>query len=56
MKVIGIISSLRKDGNTQILVESVLEGSKQAGAEIEVYRLNDLKFTWTMLQLKLNCF
>jgi len=42
MKVIGIVGSPRKGGNTEILVESVLEGAKRAGAEIEIYRLNDL--------------
>jgi len=42
MKVIGVIGSPRKGGNTEILVERVLSGAKEAGAEVEIFKLNEL--------------
>lgn len=42
VKVIGIIGSPRKGGNTEILVERVLAGASKAGAEVELFRLNEL--------------
>jgi len=42
MKVVGVVGSPRKGGNTEILVERVLAGAAEAGAETEIYRLNDL--------------
>jgi len=44
MKVVGFIGSPRKNGNTDILVQQVLEGASAAGAETKVFYLNDLKF------------
>jgi len=41
MKIIGIVGSSRKNGNTDILVKKVLEGAKQSGAEVEVLYLSD---------------
>jgi multimeric flavodoxin WrbA len=42
MKVIGITTSPRKGANSQTLVEHVLAGAKENGAEIESIRLCDL--------------
>lgn len=42
MKVIGIVGSPRKGGNTEILIEKVLSGAKEAGAEVEIFKLNEL--------------
>ena len=41
-KILGIIGSPRKNGNTDILVSQVLAGAKSAGAEIEALYLGDL--------------
>ena len=43
-KVVGIVGSPRKNGNSDVLVEAVLDGAKAAGAQTVVYYLNDLKF------------
>ncbi|MFQ6125109.1 MAG: flavodoxin family protein [Candidatus Heimdallarchaeota archaeon] len=43
MKVLGLIGSWRKAGNTECLVKEALLGAKQAGAsELELIRLTDL--------------
>ncbi|TZE82624.1 flavodoxin family protein [Calorimonas adulescens] len=42
MKVIGIVGSPRKGGNTEVLVEKVLSGAKEAGAEVEIFKVNEL--------------
>ncbi|NLG85484.1 MAG: flavodoxin family protein [Firmicutes bacterium] len=42
MKVMGVVGSPRRGGNTEILVETVLAGAAAAGADTEVYRLNEL--------------
>lgn len=42
MKVVGVVGSPRRGGNTEILVETVLAGAAGAGAKTEVYRLNEL--------------
>lgn len=44
MKVLGIIGSPRKNGNTDILVNSVLQGVKEKGFEVEKIYLSDLNF------------
>ncbi|NBI08206.1 flavodoxin family protein [Senegalia massiliensis] len=44
MKVLGIIGSPRKNGNTDILVDSVLQGVKEKGFEVEKIYLSDLDF------------
>ena len=41
MKIIGIVSSPRKGGNSQSLVEHILSGAQDAGATIELIRLCD---------------
>jgi multimeric flavodoxin WrbA len=41
-KVLGIMGSPRKQGNTHAMVLSVLEGAKLSGASTEIILLNDL--------------
>ena len=41
-KVLGVVGSPRKKGNTDTLVASVLEGAQKEGAKTEVVFLNDL--------------
>ncbi len=43
MKVLGVVGSPRKGGNTDILVDEVLRGARDAGAEVEKIFLNDLE-------------
>lgn len=45
MKVLGIVGSPRKGGNTDILVREVLKGASARGAETEIVYLNDLIIT-----------
>ncbi|MCK4436553.1 flavodoxin family protein [bacterium] len=45
MKVLGINGSPRIGGNTDILLDKVLEGAKAKGARIEKVVLNTLKFS-----------
>ncbi len=42
MKVVGIVGSPRAGGNTEILVERVLAGAASAGAETQMFCLNDM--------------
>ena len=42
MKVIGFVGSPRKKGNTTTLVNEVLRGASDAGAETKIYNLNTL--------------
>ena len=43
MKVLGIVCSPRKGGNTGILVQEALAGAKESGAEIELMRICEMK-------------
>jgi multimeric flavodoxin WrbA len=43
MKVLGIYGSPRKGGNTDQLLDKVLEGARSAGAEIRTVYVRDLK-------------
>lgn len=43
MKVLGLIGSYRKLGNTEILVKEALLGAKEGGADIDLVRLPDLE-------------
>lgn len=45
MKVIGIVGSPRKNGNTNILVQQVLEGAAEAGAETRTFILNEMNYS-----------
>ncbi len=42
MKIIGFIASPRKEGNTAWLVNKILEGAKEQGAETQSWYFNDL--------------
>jgi len=42
MKVLGVVGSPRKEGNTDILVDQVLRGARDVGAAVEKVFLNDL--------------
>lgn len=42
-KILGIIGSPRRKGNTHLLVESILKGASDAGAEAEMIFLGDMK-------------
>ena len=44
MKVIGIVGSPRKNGNTETLVQTVLDAAKDKGHATEKFNLNELKF------------
>lgn len=44
MKVLGIVGSNRKKGNTDTLIESALSGVKSTGVEVEKIFLSDYKF------------
>jgi hypothetical protein len=41
MKILGVVASPRKGGNTDVLVDRVLEGAKTTGAEVEKIYLRD---------------
>jgi len=43
LKVLGIVCSPRKEGNTEILVHEVLNGAKEAGSEVEILGISELK-------------
>ena len=45
MKILGIVCSPRKEGNTEILVQEALNAAKDAGAEVELLRISELKIT-----------
>ncbi|MFL0196569.1 flavodoxin family protein [Clostridium sp. WILCCON 0269] len=42
MKVMGFIASPRKEGNTAWIVNEILEGAKEQGAEIQSWYFSDL--------------
>jgi multimeric flavodoxin WrbA len=42
LKVLGIVCSPRKAGNTEILVREALAGAKESGAEVELLRISDM--------------
>jgi multimeric flavodoxin WrbA len=44
-KILGIVGSPRRKGNTHLLVEKILEGGEDAGAETEILFLGDKKIT-----------
>jgi multimeric flavodoxin WrbA len=45
MKAIGIVGSPRKNGNVDTLVQTVLDGAKEAGHQITKYNLNEMKYS-----------
>ena len=42
-KILGIVGSPRKKGNTHVLVSSILDGAREAGWETEILFLGDLQ-------------
>jgi multimeric flavodoxin WrbA len=42
MKVIGFIASPHKEGNTAWIVNKILEGAKEQGAETQAWYFSDL--------------
>lgn len=41
-KILGVVGSPRRNGNTHVLVSRILEGAKKEGAAAEILLLNDL--------------
>ena len=41
MKILGIVASHRRLGNTEILVKEALMGAEQEGADVEIVRWTD---------------
>ena len=41
-KILGIMGSPRKNGNTHVMLSKILEGAKEVGAETELILLKDL--------------
>ncbi|MBN1177449.1 MAG: flavodoxin family protein [Dehalococcoidales bacterium] len=41
MKVLGIVGSPRKGGNTEIMVEEALAAAREAGAETDIFLVHD---------------
>ncbi|MDW7733302.1 MAG: flavodoxin family protein [Methanolobus sp.] len=44
MKVVGFVGSPRKNGNTDVLVQQVLDGAVEAGADVEKFYINEMDF------------
>lgn len=44
-KILGIIGSPRKNGNTHVLVSRILEGARDNGADTEMIALGDLEIS-----------
>ena len=42
-KVVGIVGSPRKDGNTEFLVQTALDKIQEKGIDVELIRLADKK-------------
>jgi multimeric flavodoxin WrbA len=45
MKVLGIMGSPRRQGNTELLLDKALEGAREAGAEVEKVLISKLKIS-----------
>ena len=43
MRILGLIGSYRKLGNTEVLVKEALMEGQRLGAEVDVLRLTDLE-------------
>jgi len=42
LKILGIVCSPRKGGNTEILVSEALTAAKESGADVELLRISDM--------------
>ena len=45
MKVLGLMGSPRRQGNTELLLDKALEGAREAGAEVEKVLVSKLKIS-----------
>jgi len=45
LKVLALVGSYRKGGNTDLIIDSALAGAKSAGAEVEKIYVDDLNFS-----------
>lgn len=45
MKVVGFVGSPRRDGNTDVLVQQVLDGASENGADVKKYYINEMDFS-----------
>jgi multimeric flavodoxin WrbA len=45
MKTIGIVGSPRKNGNVDTLVQTTLDGAKEAGHQVVKYNLNEMNYS-----------
>lgn len=43
MRIVAVLGSPRKNGNTEILVKNLLDGAVSAGADVELIRLADYR-------------
>jgi multimeric flavodoxin WrbA len=43
MRLLGLLASFRRNGNSEILLKEALMGAEEAGAEVEILRLTDLR-------------
>jgi multimeric flavodoxin WrbA len=55
MKVLGVIGSPRRDGNTSILIDEVLRGARDVGAIVQKIFLNDLDIKPCQSTCSANC-
>ncbi len=46
MRILAVVGSPRKGGNTDILVDAVIDGAREGGAEVEKIYLSDLKLNF----------
>lgn len=46
LRILGIVGSPRKGGNTEILTEHLLNGAEGMGAETELVSLSDLNLNY----------
>ncbi len=44
MKVVGFAGSPRKSGNTDVLLQQVLDSAAEAGADVDKFYINDMDF------------
>ena len=45
MKVLGIVCSPRKGGNTEILIQEALAGAKETGADVELLNISEMNIS-----------
>jgi multimeric flavodoxin WrbA len=46
MRIVALMGSPRKSGSTALLVQELLKGAVEKGAQTSIYYLNDLKIGW----------